>query len=115
MQTVQLAAAFEDIGNHLFGIGTDWAERGLRLALLVLVIVKISQRFSVKAGIGAILGYVIILGIYNSQNAIASAFKDEITSVGSAPASVVRVDERGSVPLDSLPARPASAAGGERA
>ncbi|MGW7639516.1 hypothetical protein [Streptomyces decoyicus] len=99
VETVQLAGAFENIGNHLFGIGTDWGEQGLRLALLALIVVKIVQRFSVKAGIGAVLGYVIILGIYNSQNPLANAFKDEITSVGSAPASVVQVDDRGAHPL----------------
>ncbi|MFF4282897.1 hypothetical protein ACFY0Z_29465 [Streptomyces kronopolitis] len=98
MHTIQMAAAFEDIGNHLFGIGVGWGERALKLALLLLIVVKISQRFSVKAGIGAVLGYVIILGIYNSQLPLANAFKDEITSVGSASASV-RVDGRGAQPL----------------
>lgn len=115
MQTVQMAAAFEDIGNHLFGIGTDWAEYGLKLGLLVLIVVKIVQRFSVKAGIGAVLGYVIILGIYNSQTLLANAFKDEITSVGSAPASVVRVDDRGDRPLGPVTVRAGDRAGGERA
>jgi hypothetical protein len=109
MQTVQMAAAFEDIGSHLFGIGTDWAERGLKLALLTLLVVKIIQKFSVKAGIGAALGYVIIMGIYNSQNPLAEAFKEEITSVSSAPSAVVRIDDR-----DALPLVPGGAAGGAR-
>lgn len=100
-QTVQLAGAFADIGNHLFQLGTSWAEGGLKLALLVLIVAKIVQRFSVKAGIGAILGYVIILAIYNSQTQLADAFKDEITHVGSAPAAVVRLDDRGPQPIAS--------------
>ncbi|MFI7103297.1 hypothetical protein ACIBK8_28575 [Streptomyces sp. NPDC050161] len=95
MQTVQLAGAFEDIGDHLFGIGTGWAEAGLKLALLLLIVIRVCQRFSVKAGIGAVLGYVLILGIYNSQTDLSNAFKDEITSVGSAAPAVVKVDDRG--------------------
>jgi phosphotransferase system glucose/maltose/N-acetylglucosamine-specific IIC component len=105
MQTVQLAGAFEDIGDHLLGIGTSWAEGGLKLVLLVLIVVKVSQRFSVKAGIGAVLGYVVILAIYGSQGSLAKAFQDEITSSGSAPASVVRVDGRGGDPLGLTPVR----------
>ncbi|ANZ13378.1 hypothetical protein ACH4YO_38110 [Streptomyces noursei] len=110
-QTVQLAGAFADIGNHLFQLGTSWAEGALKLALLILIVAKIIQRFSVKAGIGAILGYVIILAIYNSQTQLADAFKDEITHAGSAPAGVVRVDNRGPEPLGPAGAQGRSSGG----
>ncbi|PNE43428.1 hypothetical protein [Streptomyces noursei] len=112
-QTVQLAGALADIGNHLFQLGTSWAEGALKLALLILIVSKIIQRFSVKAGIGAILGYVIILAIYNSQTELANAFKDEITHVGSAPAAVVRVDDRGPQPLGPVSAQGQGLGGGQ--
>lgn len=111
VQTMQMAGAFENIGDHLFTLGTNWAQAALRLALLVLIVVKVAQKFSVKAGIGAVIGYVLILGIYHSQEPLAKAFIDEITSVG-APAHVVRVDDRGAVPI--TPSGVADPASGDR-
>lgn len=84
-----MAAEFKDVGDHLLGIGTSWGEQGLKVALLVIVVVKIAQKASLKAGIGALLGLVICMGIYESRGDLAKYVKDEVTSVG-APA----VDKR---------------------
>ncbi|MGW8767846.1 hypothetical protein ACWGN5_35780 [Streptomyces sp. NPDC055815] len=92
--TVVMAAAFEDIGNHLFGMGETWAERALKLFILGAVVITVVRKMSLKAGIGALLGLVVCLGIYNSRTELSNAFKEELTSLGSsqsAPAPTGRV------------------------
>ncbi|WP_326809633.1 hypothetical protein OG533_39485 (plasmid) [Streptomyces sp. NBC_01186] len=80
---VQLAGEFEDIGDHLLGMGTGWAEATLKLALLVVVVYQIFKRFSLKAGIGALLGLVICLSIYNSREDLSDAFSTELNGADS--------------------------------
>lgn len=89
---VVLAGAFQDIGDHLLGLGTGWSEKALKLALIVIVVVKVTQKFSMKAGIGALVGLVICLGIYGSRNELGNAFKDEVLNHGAASTSVPVTD-----------------------
>jgi hypothetical protein len=55
-----------------------WATNGLQAGLVVLVVVIMIQKFSLKAGIGALLLMVIALGLYNSRNDLANMFEDEV-------------------------------------
>ncbi|MGW9452443.1 hypothetical protein [Streptomyces sp. NPDC055632] len=80
---VVLAGAFEQIGTHLFGMGEGWADRALKLFLLIAVLVTIITKMSMKAAIGVVLGFVICLGIYNARTELADAFKNEVTQIGS--------------------------------
>ncbi|MFJ5877394.1 hypothetical protein [Streptomyces sp. S1] len=98
---VVLAGTFQDIGNHLFGMGEGWSERALKLFLIVAVLVTIVAKMSMKAAIGSVLGLVICLGIYNARTELSNAFKDEVTKVNSpnpagspqsAPAPTGRLD-----------------------
>ncbi|MFE6459699.1 hypothetical protein ACFVP0_19860 [Streptomyces cinereoruber] len=98
---IVLAGAFENIGNHLFGVGESWAERGLKLFILVAVLITVITKMSLKAAIGSVIGLVICLGIYNARTELSEAFKDEVTKIGSvnpsappksAPALTGRVD-----------------------
>ncbi|WP_372404847.1 hypothetical protein [Streptomyces luteireticuli] len=89
--TVTLAGAFQDIGDHLLGIGTGWSEKALKLALIVIVVVNVVRKFSVKAGIGALLGLVVCLGIYNARNDLGNAFKNEVLNSGAGTTSHVKV------------------------
>ncbi|WP_043687638.1 hypothetical protein [Streptomyces xylophagus] len=73
-----LAGQLNDLGNHWIGMFKNWATTGLTAGLLVLVVVTMIQRFSLKAGIGALLLMVIALGLYNSRNALANMFEDEV-------------------------------------
>ncbi|AVZ70917.1 hypothetical protein SLUN_00160 [Streptomyces lunaelactis] len=82
---VMLAAELEQMGDHLLGMGTSWGDKGFRLALLIIVIVTLMRKFSFKAGLGALIGLVLCLGIYNSRTELSGFFKNEITSVDSTP------------------------------
>ncbi|MFJ7067891.1 hypothetical protein [Streptomyces sp. NPDC101115] len=83
---VVLAAAFENIGNGLFSLGENWSERALKLFLIAIVAITVIKKMSIKAGIGAVLGLAICLGIYYARTDLADAFKQEITDLQSAPA-----------------------------
>lgn len=75
---MMLAGKLDALGNSLLGTLSDWGDKGLKVALTVVVLVAIVRNFSLKAGIGALLAMIIALGLYNSREAIAGMFSDEI-------------------------------------
>ncbi|MFF4189080.1 hypothetical protein ACFYZ9_38415 [Streptomyces sp. NPDC001691] len=88
-----LAGKLDDLGNSWIDMFTTWGTRGLKAALIVIVVVYMVQRFSIKAGIGALLLMAIALGLYESRDDLASIFTDQIKNPTkkSAPAVVVPV------------------------
>ncbi|MBK6013523.1 hypothetical protein [Streptomyces sp. MBT53] len=78
VHSVLLAGQLNDLGNHWIGMFKNWATTGLTAGLLVLVVVTMIQKFSLKAGIGALLLMVIALGLYNSRDSLAHMFEDEV-------------------------------------
>ncbi|MEV6683911.1 hypothetical protein AB0N28_00920 [Streptomyces sp. NPDC051130] len=87
MNTMFLASQLDTLGDGLFDMLGKWADRGLKVALVVIVLVTICRQFSLKAGIGALLAMAIALGIYSSRDTLAGFFSDKIKnpSTGSAP------------------------------
>ncbi|MDV9176531.1 hypothetical protein R6V09_41200 [Streptomyces sp. W16] len=87
VHSVLLAGQLDNLGNHWIGMFKNWATTGLTAGLLVLVVVTMIQKFSLKAGIGALLLMVIALGLYDSRNSLANMFEDEVKNPSkSAPA-----------------------------
>ncbi len=87
MTGVVLAGKLDDLGNSWITMFEEWATKGLQAGLLVLVVVIMIQKFSLKAGIGALILMVIALGLYNSRNSLADMFEDEVKNPSkSAPA-----------------------------
>ncbi|GHB71437.1 MULTISPECIES: hypothetical protein [Streptomyces] len=88
-----LAGKLDDLGNSWIDMFTTWGSRGLKAALIVIVVVYMVQRFSIKAGIGALLLMAIALGIYSSRDDLAATFTDQIKNPTkkSAPAITVPV------------------------
>ena len=78
VHSLMLAGQLNDLGNGWISMFKDWATKGLQAGLLVLVVVIMIQKFSLKAGIGALLLMVIALGLYNSRTSLASMFEDEV-------------------------------------
>ncbi|WP_141747588.1 hypothetical protein [Streptomyces nanshensis] len=101
MGMVTLAGEFEDIGDHLLGVGTNLAEKTLLLGLLLIVVAQVIRRFSLKAGIGALLGMAVCLALYNSRDQLSDAFSTEINGAGRV---VVRVEGPAAAPPVSAPA-----------
>ncbi|MEU6323109.1 hypothetical protein [Streptomyces sp. NPDC047009] len=73
-----LAGQLDDLGNSWINMFKEWATNGLKAGLAVLVVVIMVQRFSLKAGIGALLLMIIALGLYNSRDNLANMFEDEV-------------------------------------
>ncbi len=87
VHSVMLAGELHDLGDSWISMVKDWATKGLQAGLAVLVVVIMVQRFSLKAGIGALLLMVIALGLYNSRNDLARMVEDEVKNPSkSAPA-----------------------------
>ncbi|MFJ8313790.1 MULTISPECIES: hypothetical protein [unclassified Streptomyces] len=93
VHSVVLAGKLDDLGNSWIDMFTNWGTRGLKAALIVIVVVYMVQRFSIKAGIGALLLMAIALGLYESREDLAAIFTDQIKNPTkkSAPAVVVPV------------------------
>ncbi|MEU3795956.1 hypothetical protein AB0F07_40330 [Streptomyces fructofermentans] len=73
-----LAGQLDDLGDSWISMFKDWATKGLQAGLLVLVVVIMIQKFSLKAGIGALLLMIIALGLYNSREDLSDMFEDEV-------------------------------------
>ncbi|MEU0002213.1 hypothetical protein ABZ069_35435 [Streptomyces microflavus] len=81
---MQLAGKLEDLGDSFLGTLGDWADKGLQVALIAVVVITVVRKASLKAGIGALLAMVIALGIYNSRGTLANLFEDEIKNPSNA-------------------------------
>ncbi|MEV5762689.1 hypothetical protein AB0L61_38715 [Streptomyces tendae] len=93
---VVLAGQLDDLGDSWISMFGDWATKGLQAGLLVLVVVIMVQRFSLKAGIGALLLMIIALGLYNSREDLADMFTDEVSNpANGAPAHPQPVQDTG--------------------
>nr|WP_217237444.1 hypothetical protein [Streptomyces sp. AC555_RSS877] len=75
---LMLAGQLDDLGDSWITMFEDWATKGLQAGLIVLVVVIMIQKFSLKAGIGALLLMIIALGLYDSRNDLADMFTDEV-------------------------------------
>lgn len=73
-----LAGELDDLGDSWITMLEDWATKGLQAGLIVLVVVSMIQKFSLKAGIGALLFMIIALGLYDSRQDLADMFTDEV-------------------------------------
>ncbi|RLV64357.1 hypothetical protein STAN_7177 [Streptomyces sp. CBMAI 2042] len=89
MKQMQLAGKFDDLGDSLLDMLGDWADRGLQVALIAVVVVTVVRKASLKAGIGALLAMIIALGLYNSRDTLADMFEDEVKNPSNA-SSVTR-------------------------
>ncbi|MFD8001136.1 hypothetical protein [Streptomyces mirabilis] len=78
VHSLLLAGQLNDLGNSWINMFKEWATKGLQAGLVCLVVVIMIQKFSLKAGIGALLLMVIALGLYNSRNDLANMFTDEV-------------------------------------
>jgi hypothetical protein len=73
-----LAGQLDDLGNSWITMFKQWATKALQAGLIVLVVAIMIQKFSLKAGIGALLLMIIALGLYNSRESLANMFEDEV-------------------------------------
>ncbi|MFE9769767.1 hypothetical protein ACFYPC_35485 [Streptomyces sp. NPDC005808] len=78
VNSLMLAGQLDDLGDSWINMFKDWATKGLQAGLLVLVVVIMIQKFSLKAGIGALLLMIIALGLYNSREDLSDMFEDEV-------------------------------------
>ncbi|MFK0127129.1 hypothetical protein ACIQSP_27945 [Streptomyces nigra] len=78
VHSLMLAGQLNDLGDSWISMFREWATKGLQAGLVVLVVVIMIQKFSLKAGIGALLLMIIALGLYDSRDSLANMFEDEV-------------------------------------
>ncbi|MFD5572966.1 hypothetical protein [Streptomyces cadmiisoli] len=78
VHSLMLAGKLDDLGVSWIDMFKGWATKGLQAGLSCLVVIIMIQKFSLKAGIGALILMVIALGLYNSRNDLADMFTDEV-------------------------------------
>ena len=90
-----LAGRLDALGDSWLGTLEDWGDKGLKVALIAIVVITVVRKVSLKAGIGALIGLVLALGIYNSRNSLANIFEDEVNNpANTQPAVTVVVEEK---------------------
>ncbi|MCQ4210424.1 hypothetical protein [Streptomyces longispororuber] len=80
VQQVVLAGQLDDLGNGWIDMFKGWADAGLKVALACIVLYVLVTRFSLKAGVGALLLMVLALGIYNAREQLADKVEDEVNN-----------------------------------
>ncbi|MEU3261509.1 hypothetical protein ABZ694_27595 [Streptomyces albidoflavus] len=87
MNSVMLAGALEDLGDGFIAMLSGWGDDGLQAVLVLIVAITAFRSLSMKSAIGAILLFVVALGIYRSQDSLSDAFEDEVNNPAKAAAS----------------------------
>ncbi|MFE5191686.1 hypothetical protein [Streptomyces sp. NPDC056628] len=109
MHSLLLAGQLNDLGDSWITMFKEWATKGLQAGLVCLVVIIMIQKFSLKAGIGALLLMIIALGLYNSRDSLANMFEDELKNPAKGAPAVP-----GAVPPALLsPADPPPGGGGQ--
>ncbi|MFC9916367.1 hypothetical protein [Streptomyces sp. NPDC127197] len=90
VQSLMVAGQLDDLGDSWINMFEDWATKGLQAGLIVLVVVIMIQKFSLKAGIGALLLMIIALGLYDSREDLADMFTDEVKNPAKGAPGVVQ-------------------------
>ncbi|MER5556175.1 hypothetical protein ABT001_31665 [Streptomyces sp. NPDC002793] len=99
-RSLVLAGKLDSLGDSWLGTLEDWGDKGLKVALIAIVVITVVRKVSLKAGIGALIGLVLALGIYNSRDSLASIFEDEVNNpANSQPAAVVVTTEQTPAPV----------------
>ncbi|MFE9882302.1 hypothetical protein [Streptomyces sp. NPDC005784] len=92
VHSLLIAGQLNDLGDSWINMFRQWATKGLQAGLVCLVVTIMIQKFSLKAGIGALLLMIVALGLYNSRDSLASMFEDEVKnpskSAGAVPGIV---------------------------
>ncbi|MGW2841908.1 hypothetical protein ACWCWD_29485 [Streptomyces sp. NPDC001493] len=91
MGHVVVAGKLDALGDSWLATLGDWGDKGLKVALISIVVITVVRKVSLKAGIGALIGLVIALGIYNSRDTLAGIFEDEVNNPASGRAAVTVV------------------------
>ncbi|WP_051942228.1 hypothetical protein [Streptacidiphilus rugosus] len=80
IEHLYMAGALQNLGTNVIGMFADWAKPALEAVVGVVVVVKIVQRFSIKAGIGVALAAIVCLGLYNDRDQLGTAVTNELQS-----------------------------------
>jgi len=88
---VELAGKLADLGNSWLSTLGTWGDKGLQVGLTAIVVITVVRKVSLKAGIGALLGMVLALGLYNSRDSLANYFQDEVDNPAKSSGAVTVV------------------------
>ncbi len=92
--------ALQNLGTNLIQMVTGWAPGALAAVCAIIVVVTCIRRFSLKAGIGAMLAFVLVLAIFQDRDNLAEMFTNQIQS--SSSTSSTTPNGMGMVPVARL-------------
>ncbi|MFE6955504.1 hypothetical protein [Streptomyces sp. NPDC057696] len=78
LHQVVLAGQLDDLGTSWISMFKGWADTGIKAALACIVLYVLVTRFSLKAGVGALLLMVLALGLYSAREQLADKVEDEV-------------------------------------
>ncbi|MFB7674099.1 hypothetical protein ACFC26_22070 [Kitasatospora purpeofusca] len=91
---VQLAGAIKNIGDTWATILDGWVSAFLMIALVLVCLVQVVRKMSIKAGLGAIIGLVLCWSLFTGRIQLSNLFNTEFKDpAGAAPAMVVNGPE----------------------
>ncbi|WAZ26939.1 hypothetical protein STRCI_008625 [Streptomyces cinnabarinus] len=107
VHSLVLAGQLDDLGDSWIGMFEDWGTKGLQAGLIILVVIGMIQKFSVKAGIGALLLMIVALGLYDSREDLSDMFKDEVNNPSQGAPATPRIIQQSQLPAsrDHSPSR----------
>ncbi|WP_228487809.1 hypothetical protein [Streptomyces albidoflavus] len=91
MNGVMLAGALEEVGDGFIAMLSGWGEDGLQAVLVTIVAITAFRTLSMKSAIGAIVLFIVALGIYRSQDTLSDAFEDEVNNPAKAAATAPKL------------------------
>ncbi len=86
---VMLAGAFKNMGDSWVTTLLDWTAKGLMIALVLICLVQVVRKMSIKAGIGAVIGLVICWAIFSGRYQLSSMFGSEFKDPGTQQTSPI--------------------------
>ncbi|MFD6043902.1 hypothetical protein ACFWG7_21660 [Streptomyces koyangensis] len=91
MNGVMLAGALKEVGDGFIAMLSGWGEDGLQAVLVAIVVFTAFRSLSMKSAIGAIVLFVVALGIYRSHDSLSDAFEDEVNNPAKAAATAPKL------------------------
>ncbi len=81
---VMLAGAIVNIGNTWATILDTWVSAFLMIALVLVCLVQVVRKMSIKAGLGAIIGLVLCWSLFTGRIQLSNLFNTEFKDPGAA-------------------------------
>ncbi|WP_030272898.1 hypothetical protein [Streptomyces sp. NRRL B-24484] len=85
---VMLAGALKNIGDSWSVTALDWVSKFLMVALVLVCLVQVIRKMSIKAGLGAVIGLVLCWAVFSGRYSLSNIVETEFKDPGASQSSV---------------------------